>query len=298
MKEEIILPELFILGTQRSGTTLLARVLSSHPHYFVQNEGIRIKEIFSSAGSFDAIKTNFNNQFCKDHNGDSINGFLKRKKVKSWGYKDPQLTEYLESLELIINASKCTTKFVIIVRDARGVVNSYIDNKWGLGTNAYTGALRWKQEIQDQLNFIEKYPDLCLLIRFEDLLQNMESTIRAVCNHIDLEYIPSMMQYHQKKAEFKEKRENINTNKKPDIAIAKKWKKSLSQREIDIIEHVTKDELLRLGYEVSNNHVSISESEKFYYKIHQKIIGDIQLQYRWRKAAVADFLDQYKSRKH
>lgn len=298
MKAEITLPELFILGTQRSGTTLLARVLSSHPHYFVQNEGIHIKEIFSSARSLDEIKTNFNNQFCKDHNGDYINDFLKRKKVKSWGYKDPQLTEYLESLELILNESECKTKFVIIVRDARGVVNSYIDNKWGLGTNAYTGALRWKQEIQDQLNFIEKYSNLCLLIRFEDLLQNMESIIRTVCNHIDLEYVPSMMQYHQKKAEFKEKRENINTNKKPDNSIAQKWKKSLSQREIDIIEHVAKDELVQLGYEVSNNQVSISEIEKFYYQIHQKIIGEIQLQYRWRKAAIAEYLDQYRSRKH
>jgi hypothetical protein len=141
-------------------------------------------------------------------------------------------------------------------------------------------------------------PDLILLIRFEDLLQNMESTIRTVCDHIDLEYVPSMLQYHQKKAEFKKKRENKNTNRKPDNSIAQKWMKSLSQREIDIIEHITKDELLRLGYEVSNNYVSISEIEKLYYQIHQKIIGEIQLQYRWRKAAFANFLDQFRSNKH
>lgn len=289
-----MIPELFILGTQRSGTTLLTRILSNHPDFFVQNEGMPIKKIFSLTKSVDEISANFNNQFIKSHNGVCINDFLKKKKIKSWGYKDPQLTEYLENLDLIIDASGDVTKFVLIVRDARGVVNSYIDNKWGLGTNAYTGALRWKQEIQDQLDFMEKHPDLLLLIRFEDLLQNMEATIRVICNHIGLEFAPSMLEYHQKKAEFKEKRENINTNRKPDSAIAQKWKKKLSQREIDIIEHVTRDELLRLGYEVNSQHVSISELEKFYYRMHQKIIGEIQLQYRWRKSAIADFIDRFR----
>lgn len=298
MKEEIILPRLFILGTQRSGTTLLTRILSSHPHFFVQNEGLPVMKLFSLTRSVDDIKTNFNKQFYKSGHRDSINNFLKRKKVESWGYKDPQLTEYLESLELIINASESTTKFVLIIRDARGVVNSYIDNKWGLGTNAYTGALRWKQEVQDQLNFMEKYPDLFFLIRFEDLLQDMEASIRAVCKHIDLEYDPSMLLYHQKKAQFKQKRENKNTNSKPDNAIAQKWKKSLSQHEVDIIEHVAGDELSRLGYEVSDNHISISEIEKFYYRMHQKIIGWMQLQYRWRKAAISDFFDKFSRRNH
>lgn len=298
MREEITLPGLFILGTQRSGTTLLTRILSSHSDYFAQNEGMPVSNIFSSAGTIEEIATNFNKQFCKSHNGESINDFLQRKNIKSWCYKDPQLTEYLESLELIINAYKYETKFVLIVRDARGVVNSYIDNKWGLGTNVYTGALRWKQEVQEQLNFMEKHPDLCLLIRFEDLLQNMESSIRAICNHINLEYVPSMLEYHQEKAEYKEKRENINTHRKPDSAIAQKWKKSLSQREIEIIEYVTKDELHRLGYEVSSNKVSISALEKIYYLTHQKIIGEIQLQYRWRKAALTDFFGQYRDRKH
>jgi len=172
-----------------------------------------------------------------------------------------------------------------------------VDNKWGLGTNAYTGALRWRHEVQEQLKFMEKYQDLFLLIRFEDLLQNMEESIRAICKHINLEYAPSMLQYYQKKADFKEKRENINTHKKPDNAIAQKWRQTLSQREIDIIEHVAKDELLYLGYELSNNHIEISKLEKLYYLTHQKIIGEIQLGYRWRKAYIIDSINRFRNRR-
>lgn len=298
MTEDAALPRVFILGTQRSGTTLLARILSGHPNFYVQNEGMPVRKIFDSAKSIHDISTNINKQFYKSRNSGSISDFLKRKNAKSWGYKDPQLTEYIDSLELIISESECATKFILIVRDARGVVNSYIDNKWGLGTNAYTGALRWKREINDQLCFMEKYPDLFLLVRFEDLLQDMESCIRAICDHIDIEYEPCMLQYHQKKADFKVKRENINTNRKPDSSVAQKWKKTLSLREIEIIEHVTKDELSQLGYEVNNNHVSISKIEKLYYQAHQKIIGEIQLQYRWRKSSIASLIDKITKRKH
>lgn len=298
MKKDIQLPGLYIMGTQRSGTTLLCRIISSHPGFFVQNEGLPVRKIFVSEDSIDDIRTNMNALFAVAHNGISINDFLKQRNIDSWGYKDPQLTEYLEGLDTIVDTYGNTVKFVLTVRDARGVVNSYIENKWGLGTNAYTGALRWKTEVQAQLEFMKKHQDLFMLVRFEDLIENMEATVRSICEHIGLEYDPSMLLYHQNKAKFRIKRESINTNREPDIAIAQKWRKSLTQHEIDIVEHVARDELVMLGYDVDERPVSISRIEKMYYRIHQKIIGEIQLRYRWRKAAVSDFLEQWRSRSH
>ena len=298
MKKDIQLPGLYIMGTQRSGTTLICRIISSHPGSFVQNEGLPVRKIFVSEDSIDDIRTNMNALFAVAHNGISINDFLKQRNIDSWGYKDPQLTEYLEGLDTIVDTYGNTVKFVLTVRDARGVVNSYIENKWGLGTNAYTGALRWKTEVQAQLEFMKKHQDLFMLVRFEDLIENMEATVRSICEHIGLEYDPSMLLYHQNKAKFRIKRESINTNKEPDIAIAQKWRNSLTQHEIDIVEHVARDELVMLGYDVDERPVSISRIEKMYYRIHQKIIGEIQLRYRWRKAAVSDFLEQWRSRSH
>jgi hypothetical protein len=291
MNNTITPPQVFILGTQRSGTTLLTRILSSHPDFYAQNEEMSTRKMFTNSNSLGEVLTQLNSEFTRVHRGQAIGSFLEQRKIKKWGYKDPQFTEYLDKLEFFIG----TSKFILITRDGRGVVNSYIDNKWGLGTNAYTGALRWKNEIRQQLDFQAKYPDHVLLIRFEDLIQNMEPILKTICKHINLTYSPVMLQYHQKKPDFKQKRENKNTNKKPDINISQKWMKSLSQREVDIIEHVANKELLKLGYKITNNPISITSLEKAYYNLHQKIIGEIQLQYRWRKSAVSDYLDGYRN---
>lgn len=279
MKEEIIAPGLFIIGTQRSGTTLLTRILSSHPAYFAQNE-LPLKRIFLHADTKQQILENLDTQFATRHEGLSINSFLKKSGFDSWGFKDPQLTEYLPQLELFTD----TSKFVLITRDGRGVVNSYIENKWGLGTNAYTGALRWKQEINAQLAFMNKYPEKFIHIHFEDILVDTEQTIRLVCEHIGIPFDDSMMQYFSKKADYKQNEENINTYRKPDKNISSKWKAKLSQKEINIIESVAKDELLKLGHQLQGQPISLSAIEILYYQTHQKVIGWLQLQYRWRKS--------------
>ena len=98
--------------------------------------------------------------------------------------------KHLDKLEWLIDSVKGRCRFVMIVRDPRGVVNSYIHNKWGLGTNAYSGALRWRHEVSEQLKFMQKYPELVTLIRFEDLLENMEPVVRSVCAHIGIAFDP------------------------------------------------------------------------------------------------------------
>ena len=158
---------IFLLGTQRSGTTLLTRILSAHPDIFIQNE-LPLETIFTISAKNKDIINNINVHF-KTRYKKNIDEYLEYKSKKLWGLKDPQLTEHLNALEQFIPDSK----FIIIVRDGRGVVNSYIDNKWGLGTNAYTGALRWEREVEQQLAFKSKYPESCLVIRFEDLIENL-----------------------------------------------------------------------------------------------------------------------------
>ena len=281
MKESIISPTLFIIGTQRSGTTLLTRILSSHPKYFVQNE-LPLREIFEDTATKEDILSNMDKQFSTRHGGKSINQFLKKSGVSAWGFKDPQFTEYLDKLEIFSN----NAKFILITRDGRGVVNSYMENKWGLGTNVYTGALRWKKETKRHFEFMEKYKDIFLHIRFEDLIEEMELTIQEVCNHIGISFDPCMLEYFRKKSDYKKKKENANTYRKPDSNISLKWKRKLSERQISIIESIAHEELCHLGYELVGSPIHLKKVEVLYYKLHQSIIGWMQHQYQWRKGRI------------
>jgi hypothetical protein len=58
----------------------------------------------------------------------------------------------------------------------------------------------------------------------------------------------------------------------------------LSQFEIDVVENVAGDLLEKLGYKKIGQPVKLSKLQLFYFKWHQKIIGEIQIQYRWRQA--------------
>ncbi len=138
---------LFILGTQRSGTTLLCRMLSSHPLLYVQNE-LNVRKIFTADATKKSIVGNIK-QLIKDDQGLSLEEIMARDGKRYWGLKDPELTDHIASLEGFVS----DTKFIIIIRDPRAVVNSYMENKWGLGTNAYSGVLRWVSEVESQLQF-------------------------------------------------------------------------------------------------------------------------------------------------
>lgn len=265
---------IFLLGTQRSGTTLLTRILSAHKDIFIQNE-LPLQTIFTKQASRADIIYNIDKHFQFRYYA-SIEEYLKQGNKSVWGLKDPQLTEYIDTLEDFVPQSK----FIIIIRDARGVVNSYIENKWGLGTNAFTGALRWKEEVEQQVAFSEKHPDSCLVIRFEDLIENLENQVRKVCKHLEIEYDAGMLDYHKEKMMYEPNKQNINTNKAPDKSLATQWGKKLSQNEVDIINAYAGDMLFKFGYIEAKKEGHLSELSKFFYKMHQAILGELQIQYR------------------
>lgn len=273
---------IFLLGTQRSGTTLLSRMLSAHSKLFVQNE-IHLDRVFNKnvTDPIDAMV-----QEVTERNSFTLDEILSTKDITYWGVKDPQFTEHLDSIVRFKN----DTYFILIIRDARAVVRSYIENKWGLGTNAYTGALRWKSEVEKQLNFMSEVKDKGLIISYESLVQKPEETLTKVCNFLGLEWDEAMLEYYKKKSFYGKKRENSETFKKPNSGNIDKWRTLLSVKQIQTVEAVCGELLERLEYPVNNSKQKISGYKKYWYLTHQKIIGEIQIQKKWRKAQFKDFI--------
>lgn len=261
----------FLLGTQRSGTTLLTRILSTHSDFYMQNE-LPMEGIFSAPYSKQIILERMATKIKRLH-GKSV---ALEGGDNDWGLKDPLLTGQLPVL------AECfaDSKYILIVRDGRGVVNSYMENKWGLGTNVYTGALRWKEEVTLQMKFVENFKNNSMIIRYEDLVADLSGTLHNVCDFLNISFEDSMLDYYKGDAGFGLNKENRHTNKAPDLALAEKWKVKLSPRQIGIINSVANNTLNSHGYKTDAPEIKISLIERLYYELHQKIIGEIQLQYQ------------------
>lgn len=265
---------IFLLGTQRSGTTLLTRILSSHPRLYIQNE-LPMDDLFDGPLDKDILLSRIVAKVFEIH---KVSLPIEIGKEPIWGWKEPLLTYELDALERCFPDSK----YILIIRDGRGVVNSYMDNRWGLGTTAYTGALRWQKEVALQMAFAEKMQEKCLTIRYEDLVQNLPEALVQLCGFIGVEFSPQMLEFHNKKLDFQVNRENINTTKPADQSHSYKWRKALSSREIALIELVASHELEANGYNLEQAPISPNWLELTYYRIHQKIVGELQLQYKWK----------------
>jgi hypothetical protein len=274
-----------IMGTQRSGTTLLSKILSTHSEIFVQNETY-LPRLFSNVEiKVESLVEKITNYIDKESKAYTLG-----KTVNLFGLKDPQLTDHMD----IVNTLAESIKIIIIVRDPRGVVNSYIENKWGLGTNAYTGALRWKMEVRKQFELANAHSTRVLLIKYEDLFVDLESSLNKMCAFLDVKYEKDMCDFHENRKYVSVTGENKNINKKLDQSISEKWKNSLSNNEIGIIETVTQDEMHLLGYKPLTGTRCIGYCEKKLYEFHQLILGEIQLQFSLRRAR---FLNWYSKKR-
>jgi hypothetical protein len=197
----------------------------------------------------------------------------------SWGIKDPQFTDYIDRLENLFP----TAKYVVIVRDPRAVVSSYLKNRWGLATNAYTGGQKWRREVMSQRLFMEANKDRVIAIRYEDLINDLEAQVEKVCAFFGVVVEAEMLSYYKNKANYSLNASNKETNKAPDAKHVAKWKRSLTPYQINVIETVADDEMTIWGYEKVGENVDVSSLKRHLYKVHQAVIGEILLQYQLKK---------------
>ena len=267
---------IFLIGTQRSGTTLLGRMLSAHSAVFIKNE-LPVRLVFEPGAGRDRIQANID-RFVRERFGQGINELLAAEGKSVWGLKDPELTRYLDALEQFLPEAR----FIVITRDPRAVVNSYMENKWGLGTNAYTGALRWKQEVSRQLSFEAALPGYVLRVRYEDLVLDQETHLRRICRFLELPFEAEMMGYYQSKSFVSKNRENKNTFKAPDAALTTKWRRKLTPHQIWVFDSVVRPLLGETGYDDESDPYCPPPWLVFWYRLHQRVLGEIQIQYQWR----------------
>ncbi len=103
-----------------------------------------------------------------------------------WGDKSPS---YIRHIPLLIREYP-DARFVHIVRDVRDYSLS-IRHAWG--KSILRAAQRWQDDVSKAMVDGKTYDTNCIVIRYEDLLDSSEQTLKSICAFIGVEFDARML---------------------------------------------------------------------------------------------------------
>lgn len=268
---------IFIVGCPRSGTTLLQRMLDAHPEVAIAPETHFMQYFWNHRSSFGNLQEDENfrhllnqliaipefgemgintNQFVeiawqKERTYQSLfeqllQEFKTIKNVSVVGEKTPNHILFLTPLKEFFPKAR----FINIIRDPRGVVNSWRSVPWSSG-KITQDAQRWRGHVVQALNCPQSLQSSLFTIFYETLLREPEKKLRSICHFLELEYSPIMLNYYQNSGDINLEREPWKKQSLNPIDLDRlnRWKNELSSQQIKDIEAVTWWEMKQLGYQ-------------------------------------------------
>lgn len=262
---------LHVCGYPSSGTTLLRAILNSHPDVCLKNEipllmralenSPREMDVKTTLGVLERLKKqdiykNFNNldafkleleELASIDNPEVFTleqiyaRCLDEDSFVYYGNKTPQYTELMPALLNVFPQ----TKIIMITRDIRDVALSY-RNKWG--KDMFLCAQKWQTRHMFGANVIDQLPEgQGYILRYEDILLNPDETISKVCDFLNIDYIPQMLQYDRFDKDPGKSKSPMNS-RSIDAKKLNGWDGKLSSNEVQRIEEISFDAMKRFGY--------------------------------------------------
>ncbi len=221
----------FIVGSGRSGNTLLRRILGTHPGVHIPPEtyvlGPSIQlfarynnmkwpslvrlilsqfEYYPEFGTFDITLRPLVNHLDKlPESKRSLaylldNFYRYHAEVQAidcirWGDKTPMNTFWLGRIFSVFPDAK----FINMIRDGVDVIASYLQA--GIYRNLEEAALRWHHSLRLASQFNKNHPGIMLDVYYEDLVTTPESTVQNICRFLDIEYQPGMLEVKNSQVE-------------------------------------------------------------------------------------------------
>ncbi len=163
---------------------------------------------------------------------------------KIWGDKTPMNTLYLDWIGTVFPRSK----FIHIIRDGRDVASSYL--KMERYDTILEAANRWINSIESAQSFGSKIKENYMEIRYEELVTNPEEVIKDTCDFLDIDYDSKMLDHTKqvKKLGDTDKEHHSNLSKPISSDSVGKWRNNLSESDQESITKLLHKHLQRLGY--------------------------------------------------
>jgi hypothetical protein len=178
---------------------------------------------------------------------------------RSWGQKTPRL---IRSMTLIGNSFQ-EARFIHVIRDPRAVVSSLIRSDVHR-SNAYHAARRWQMDVEAGLRYEEKNPGRVQRIAYEDLVRHPQETLERITGFLGIPFQSEMLVRDQGTKDYSGFYDNIHANLNKDLSDhhITKWKQTLSNRDIKLIEAMLYEPMTKLGYGASMDRVQVEGTSK------------------------------------
>ncbi len=298
------LQPIFIMGAPRSGTTMLAGMLSNRSDTLALPEMHYIHELLQDELLYgtvdkDIIKDTLNNHFMfKDIDiltdeysmdkliaqnvNSTIYNILKKynekyihKDFDKWVEHSPHNHKYFE----VLLSKYPNAKFIHILRDGRAVYRSTKEVDWGY-KDIITGSKNWRENVTSCLIKEKAFSDKVYTVRYEDLTTESERSLKNICEFLEIDFQKNMLESKGiKKPNFAKYTKDLG--KKANTKSHTKWKETLSKKEIAHFTAYNEKLLRKFNYDIK----SYDKRElKGLEKLLTKILGRLKVVYFQRLA--------------
>ena len=241
---------IFLVGAERSGTTLLRLMFNHHPKITWVNEFEYAVDMMDDPSAWPAVEDYA--AWLDQHRvfratgleldrslsyADAVNDFLVQWKRRA---DRPIIGATVHRHFDRIPRIWPDARFIHLVRDARDVSRSRVELGWWEG-DYYHAALIWLETEKLWDRFRDTLPpQRWTQLRYEDLVAEPVEHLRRVCALIGADYDPAMLEYHR------------DTTYGPvDPKLSYQWKRKLSGHDIRLVEAAAGEMMKRRGYEMS-----------------------------------------------
>lgn len=261
----------FIVGSARSGTTLLRLILNAHPEVAVPPESRFIVELHNGAELVDAVdflaRLDAHHRF---HTWDlpisavreeiagadrlpyaeaidaAFRAYARVQGKTRWGDKTPR---YVEDIAFLARLWP-DARFIHLIRDGRDVARSYADVSFGPKTVGKAASL-WARRVRAGIAAGRALPaGRYLEINYEDLVDDAEGEIKDICDLLELDFDPGMLDHTERaRGSVLPRASAFNPHVTEPPSRTRSWHTSMPRAQVEIFEAVAGDTLTELGYE-------------------------------------------------
>jgi len=243
-------PPLFIVGSERSGSTLLRLLLDHHPDIACHFEFEFVVSQLGSDGSRPDLSSY--HAYLRDHRifnhaehpidpdldyDALVNSFLKNHRTRS---NKPLAAATVHYAFDRLPTLWPNAKYVYLLRDGRDVARSVVQLGWA-GT-IYQAAGWWEKAEKERLHLLSQInPEDMIEVRYEELLAEPRRELNRICQHIGTTFDEAMFSYATPES----------TYGLPDAKLAYQWKRKFNQAQLREAETRIGQLLIERGYESS-----------------------------------------------